>query len=198
MVDPLSDSLEHEVRKYCEKGDHARAAARTVEGYGPEVFGFLVTSLKHRQDAEDVFSQLCEDLFRGLPAFEWRSSLRTWLYRLARNATTRHLRSPARRASRRVPLSQISEVAERVRTETALHLKTEAKDALARVRDALAPEDRMLLVLRIDRRLAWNDIARVLDEPDLSEKPLERAAARLRKRFQELKEEIARRLEEET
>jgi RNA polymerase sigma-70 factor (ECF subfamily) len=138
-----------------------------------------------------VFSQLSEDLWRGLPGFEWRATFRTWLYRLARNASARHLRAPAARARHRVPLSEISEIADRVRTETLPHLRTQAKDAFARVRDSLGPDDRMLLILRVDRRLPWNQVATILADAELTDATLEREAARLRKRFQSLKEEIA-------
>jgi RNA polymerase sigma-70 factor (ECF subfamily) len=193
----LEDSAEELIREHCGRGDHGKAATLSIEHYGPEVLGFLIASLRHREDAEDVFSQTSEDLLRGLPSFEWRASLRTWIYRLARNATARHLRSPARRAARRIPLSEISEVMDRVRTETLLHMKTVAKDALARVRDSLEPEDRMLLVLRVDRRLEWAEVARVLSETELDEAGVTRESAKLRKRFQTLKDELTEKMQRE-
>lgn len=48
-------------------------------------------------------------------------------------------------------------------------------------------------MLRVDRQLAWTDLARVLHEDDdaaLEGKALEREAARLRKRFQLVKERL--------
>jgi RNA polymerase sigma-70 factor (ECF subfamily) len=49
-------------------------------------------------------------------------------------------------------------------------------------------------VLRVDRQLAWTDLARVLlhgdDTSTLTEDVLRREAARLRKRFQILKEQL--------
>jgi RNA polymerase sigma-70 factor (ECF subfamily) len=198
LPNALSESAENLIRQRHGQGDHGGAAALAIEGYGAEVFGFLVASLRNEADAQDVYSQVCEDVIRGLPGFEWRSSFRTWLYRLARAAMARHLRTPARRAGRRVPLSQISEPEARARTETLPFLRTEAKDSLARVRDALEPADRMLLVLRIDRRLAWSEIVAILGEGELEGDPLEREAARLRKRFQALKEKIAAQLKEES
>jgi RNA polymerase sigma-70 factor (ECF subfamily) len=197
LPDYLDESTERVIREHCERGDHRRAATLVIERYGPEVLGFLVTSLRHREDAEDIFSQMSEDLVRGLPTFEWRASLRTWLYRLARNATARYLRAPGQRAARRIPLSEVSDVIDRARTETELHQKTEAKDALTRVRDALDSEDRMLLVLRIDRRLPWTDVARVLADGDLDDPAATRESARLRKRLQILKEELAERIARE-
>ena len=52
--------------------------------------------------------------------------------------------------------------------------------------------DRALLVLRVDRGLSWNDLARVLNEDGepLDDAALKRESARLRKRFQLLKREL--------
>ena len=189
----MSAELEAEVRRLCEAGELHAAAEHAVTGYGPELLGFLHGALGNEADAHDVFSQTTEDLWSGLPRFEWRSSLRTWLYVLGRHAAARHRRSPHRRRDRQVPLSAAEEVAERVRTRTAAHLRTQVKDGFARLRDALEEEDRMLLILRVDRGLSWDDVARVLGGELAADDDLSRATARLRKRFQLLKQELRER-----
>ena len=72
--------------------------------------------------------------------------------------------------------------------------RTETKTRLQALRDALPEEDRMLLVLRMDRQLAWNELARVLAEADgdvpLDDAALAKEAARLRKRFQLVKDRL--------
>jgi RNA polymerase sigma-70 factor (ECF subfamily) len=166
------------------------AATLSVERFGPEVLGFLVTLLRDEDDASEAFAQTCEDLWRGLARFERRSSLRTWFYTLARNAASRLRRSPERRAERRVALTQVTGVAERVRSQTLPHLRTDVKDRFAALRNALEEDDRALLVLRVDRGMSWADIARVYSGSDASDETLARAGARLRKRFQLVKEEI--------
>jgi len=171
------------------------AATRAVEGYGPEVLGFLVTLLRDENSANEVFSQTCEDLWKGLDRFEGRSSLRTWFYVLARHAAARFRRAPHRRAGRRVGLSEVSEIAERVRSQTLAHLRTDVKDGFAAIRDALSEDDRALLVLRVDRGLSWNDIARVF-LLDNQEATVEQVAMKLRKRFERLKVEIRDRARE--
>ena len=47
------------------------------------VLGYLIATLDDRDDAAEVFSVLSEDLWRGIAAFGWRSSFRTWMYTLA-------------------------------------------------------------------------------------------------------------------
>jgi RNA polymerase sigma-70 factor (ECF subfamily) len=56
----------------------------------------------------------------------------------------------------------------------------------------------MLLVLRVDRGLAWEDIALTfLDDPEAaSEEDKKREAARLRKRFQIVKKRLGERARE--
>jgi RNA polymerase sigma-70 factor (ECF subfamily) len=181
--------LEREIRALIDAGDLRGAATRAIEGCGPEVLGFLCTMMANEDDAGEAFAQACEDLWVGLPSFEGRSSLRTWFYVLARHAAARMRRSPHRRPGRHAPLSAASGVADRVRTRTLPHLRSEVKDAFARIRDALDADDRALLVLRVDRGMEWNDIARVF-EPEAEGELVARVAARLRKRFQVVKDDI--------
>jgi RNA polymerase sigma-70 factor (ECF subfamily) len=177
------------------------AVTMSLTGYGPELFGFLVAVSPSETEANDAFSELAEGLFRGIAAFAWDSSLRTWLYAIARNIlrTTRRDRARRARNAPRASESALEQVAARVRTETQPHLRTEARTRLQALRDALPEEDRMLLVLRIDRRLSWEDVARVLSEADgtgLEKTALTRETARLRKRLQLIKQrlrELARR-----
>ena len=91
-----------------------------------------------------------------------------------------------------VAISEITDVADRVRSQTRPHLRTEVKTGFAAIRAMLDDNDRTLLILRVDRAMSWNDVARVMLEEgeDDSDDAVGRAAARLRKRFQSVKETI--------
>lgn len=187
----MSDEIEGAVRARCDAGDFDGAATAALRGYGEEIYSFLIARLRSEDQAADVFSQTCEDLLRSLETFEWRCSLRTWFYRLARSAATRYERSPMNQRRRRVALSQISEAADQVRSRTMVHLRSEVKDGFRKLREKLDSDEQMLLVLRVDRDLGWNEIAQILAEDgDDSEDSLKRASARLRQRFQKLKERL--------
>jgi len=183
-------NLEEQIQSLLDHGDLHGAATKAVEGYGPEVLGFLVTLVRDPLEATEVFSQTCEDLWVGLSRFQGRCSMRTWLYTLARHAAARFRRDPHRRPGRRVSLSAASDLAEPVRMATLRYLLTETKDRFARIRDSLDERDRTLLILRVDRGMAWREIATVFSLGDESDDLLDREAARLRKRFQLVKEEI--------
>jgi RNA polymerase sigma-70 factor (ECF subfamily) len=196
MDQAARERLEQEVRRLCEAGDYEGATTEVLRGYGPEIFGFLVAIHPAEADASDAFSELAEAIWRGLPRFAWQSSMRTWAYAVARNITRSRKRDAARRDRRVVGGSDsvLQEVADKVRTQTKAFLRTENKTRLQALRDSLPEEDRMLLVLRVDRNLAWNELARILAEGEgsetLDDAGVAREAARLRKRFQLVKDRL--------
>lgn len=196
-MDPAArDQLESDLRRLCDSADYDGAASAALRGYGPEIFGFLVTLHRHESEASDVFSSFSENLWRGLSRFGWQCTLRAWAYTLARNASHRYRRDAERHVHGRVPLtgSLADEgLVQKVRTETLEYLKTEQKDRFAALRESLPAEDQMLLILRVDRRLAWDELARVTlgeSESEPTEEDLKKESARLRKRFQAVKEKL--------
>lgn len=173
------------------RGAHRDAATLALQVYGDEVFGFLVHHLGDESAAGEVFSQLTEDLWRGLPGFGVRCAVRTWLYLLARHAAARFRRSPWNVEHRREGESQLREVAASQRSRTPAWFRSDVKDRWSALREALSPDDRSLLALRIDRRMSWHQIAFVFVGGGApSAEALKRESVRLRKRFQLLKEEL--------
>lgn len=187
---------EADIRAFVEAGERDEAAAAAIRLYGAELFGFLLAIHGHDEEAaSDVFSTLCVQIWRGLERFRWKSSLRTWAYAAARNASSTYHRDRQRRTRRMVPLSACPAVAEleaRVRTETLSYLRSDRKDEIRRLRDELPEEDRTLLILRVDRELAWQELAAIFlgDAETSSPEDIARESARLRKRFQLVKQRL--------
>lgn len=65
-------------------GDRA-AFAQLVEAYSDRIYRTAFKILGEQQDAEDVLQETFLKALRGLSSFEGRSSLSTWLYRIAVN-----------------------------------------------------------------------------------------------------------------
>jgi RNA polymerase sigma-70 factor (ECF subfamily) len=200
-----NEPLERRVRALCTTGDYSAAAELTVRGYGPEILGFLTATHGSESEADEVFADLSETLWRKLSTFAWDSSLRTWSYAVARNVSRTYRRDAGRRRRREAaaPESLLDQVAAAVRTETRSFLRTSARPKALALRDQLPEGDRALLVLRVDRRLEWGEIARILlDEEEGGAEAadavvLAREAARLRKRFQLVKSRLRAQLARE-
>lgn len=160
-----------------------------MRGFGPEILSYLMRVSGAEDAAREIYSQFCEDLWKGIPRFEGRSQFRTWCYRLAQHARARHFDRSHRRREVHVATDQFLAAADQVRSETLWFLRTESKDKLSRVREALDEQARELLILRVDRGMSWNEIAAILLEPG-SEEDLRRGAATLRMRYDRVKARI--------
>src|SRR6185436_2450489 len=105
---------------------------------------------------------------------------------VARNAGNRYATSPHLRPARNVTLSgkeSLSQMVDRMRSATEVHLRTDVKGKVRALRDRLDPEDQTLLILHVDRRLSWRELAMVMhaDGERLESDALDREMARLRK-----------------
>jgi RNA polymerase sigma-70 factor (ECF subfamily) len=185
-------ALEAAIHIEHQAGRFSAAATRALEGYGPEILGFLVATTPSEPEAAEVFSQFCLELWTALPNFEWRSSFRTWVYTLARHAAERRRRDPYSRRSVSLDAHpELAAVETRVRTETHPFRRTDVKDQGRVLRESLAVEDQELLILRVDKGLSWDDVATILlaTEP-AGPAEVARKASALRKRFERVTIEL--------
>jgi RNA polymerase sigma-70 factor (ECF subfamily) len=177
-----------EIRELCQSGAVGRAVELTLRRHGLETMRLIASVLHHPDMINDAFSLFCENLLKGLPNFRWESALRTWTYRLARNACYHLLKASSRRET---PFNSVSipDEAQRDRSHTPPWQQTSVKERFRRLRENLPPEERMLLLLRVDQQMPWSEVARVMwdeEEPPSSEE-LSRRATTLRQHFQRIK-----------
>ena len=79
------------------RGGDGEAFRALVEPYRHELQVHCYRILGSVQDAEDLLQETLLAAWRGIGAFEERSSVRTWLYRIATNRCLNALRAGARR-----------------------------------------------------------------------------------------------------
>ena len=125
----------------------------------------------------------------------WRCSIRAWSYTLARHAASHHVREARRRRVRQLPLSALgppSQVADKLRSSTLQSARNEVKSELVKLRERLPLDDQTLLILRVNRRLSWPEIAQIMlqDGTKAEQSSLDREAVRLRKRYQMAKDKL--------
>lgn len=181
------DDAEARCLEALDRGDHPGAATVVVREYGAQLLGYLCSVLRSESDAGEVFSMFSEDLWRGLPGFRRECPVRVWCYRLAWHAAARFLRDPYRGRGRRLETTELSRLIDEVRSSVFLGRDQARQATLDRLREGLSPDERTLLVLRVDRGLSWGEVALVL--ADEQGAPVEESA--LRKRFERLKEKLA-------
>ncbi len=117
-------------------------------------------------DAEDIVMEVFLKAWQALPRFDGRSSLATWLYRIAHNCAMDWLRNRQRRREDVAPLAgDASEdawhrMADPAQQTPSLYLiQTESARAVAHALERLPPEHRMTLLLRYADGLSYAEIA---------------------------------------
>jgi len=122
-----------------------------------------------RDAAEDIAAEVWIEVFRSAASFRGDSSLRTWLYSVARNVCLQWRKRRGAAAGRLVPLD--GEDDEPIDVPDGEPPILDALETLERERvvraavERLAPHHRVVLLLREWEGLSYEEIARALDLP---------------------------------
>jgi RNA polymerase sigma-70 factor (ECF subfamily) len=171
--------------------DWDAAATLLINHFGPRIHGYLRAVLRDEDLADDVFQAWAENAWKGLPSRRPEANLKAWTYRVAWNAATRTFRDGYQRRRERFATSMASRLAESIALASRAASMARKQDRLERLRAELSPEEQSLLTLKLDRGLSWEEVAEVMAEEGAA--PNETA---LRKRFQRLRERLAKLLSE--
>ena len=179
-----------------------REYAQLVEGHRDELHAHSRRILRSPEDAEDALQEALVKAWRGLPGFEGRSSLRSWLYQIVTNTSLDEIH---RRPKRVVPID-LDDPA------SATHWHTEAdgpaaeghyltredfERALVVAMRLLPPRQRAVLILREALGFSARETAAKLGTSvAAANSSLQRARARIKGSDDHLSEETARSLED--
>jgi RNA polymerase sigma-70 factor (ECF subfamily) len=184
------EATESSLRSLIAAGRQQDATTLAIRAYGPELLAFLHSRLRDLEHAREAFAWLAEDLWRGMQGFEGRSTIRTWAYAIARNAAYRYSDRELRARQREIPISKVSRASA---LAVPLPSNSEQVERITRIRAQLDEEEQTLLTMRVDKGMDWREVAWVFlytDSQVIAEPALAREAARLRKRFQLLKDKL--------
>ncbi|MFO0584241.1 MAG: sigma-70 family RNA polymerase sigma factor [Anaeromyxobacter sp.] len=179
-------TLEERVKERLAAGDDRGAATIVIRELGPMVLSYLRPMLKDEDDVADAFSQWAERVWKGLPGFEGRSSLKTWCIRLACNVALNMKDGAHARRVRRFATGEASALADSIRTTSAVRVERHRQE-LVELRKELTPEEQTLLFLRADQGLSWDEISEAFSETGESA-----SADTLSKRYERLKTRLAK------
>ena len=123
---------------------------RVADEFGPSLGRLAAAYEAEPAHRDDLLQDIHIAVWRSLAGFEQRSSLRTWVYRVAHNTAASHVRR--QRRARRAPLvslDELDEVADSIDREEEVTQSV----VLARVREIihmLKPIDRDVLLLYLE------------------------------------------------
>lgn len=195
---PAVEDAHSLVERLCAEQRHDEATAVLLRSHGAEILGVLVAMAGDDAVAADAYSLFSERLWRGLPKFRFECACRTWAYTIARRSLYDVLRKRKAAADVLVSPSGLPEAVALAASSTAPHLRTTNEQKLQAARASLSHDDQLLLVLRIDKQMAWSDVALVLGDGDQTPEALASACVVLRKRFSRIKARLARALRSPT
>ena len=139
-------------------GDQA-AFEWIVKCHQDRIYNLCLYMLKNKQNAQEAAQDVFVKAFRSLGNFQPRSSLYTWLYRIAINTSIDHLRkTPSTPADDGALMNLKSDDPS---PEGCLETK-EATKVVQNALQELSPELRVAIVLREIEGLAYDEIAAAL------------------------------------
>ena len=152
------------IRRFLCSGD-TRTFQELVERHLPSIRRLLYTLFNgQREDMEDAEQEIILSLFQALKNFQFRSSFRTYFYRLARNRgidCLRRKRSRERAMARARPGLWNSEPADPEQQA----LRREEVQTLLGVLQTLRPGDRHLILMKDVEGFSIEEIADILAIP---------------------------------
>lgn len=186
----MSNSHDADLVARLQAGDQA-AYAQLVEEHAGKIYRLALRLMGNEADAEDVLQETFLSAFKSIDRFEARSSLSTWLYRIASNAALMRLR---RKEPEQVSVDEPLERDDGELVPRQLFdfcclpeedlLRDEARAELNRAIDELPPSLRSVFVLRDIEGLSTEETAEALDLSVSAVKSrLMRARLKLRERL---------------
>ncbi len=137
--------------------DQLQAFRALTAEYGPALQRLARGTEADEARQQDLVQEILVALWQALPSFEGRSSMRTWVYRVAHNVAVSHVvKSQRDRLSRAVALDDDALVANAAR-------EAEGRDAVSRLAAlvrALRPADAQVILLYLEG-LGHDEIAEV-------------------------------------
>ena len=156
------------------KAQDEAAFEQIMNLYADRLYSYILRMVGNATDAEDLVQETFLRAYQGLPNFDGRASLGTWLYRIATNLCIDHQRRRARRVLTVSYSTHDDEDGEATEwdfpdqqtpnpLEAALNRELEAvvEEAIGK----LSPKLKTVLLLYDVEELSYEEIARVLGIP---------------------------------
>lgn len=173
MISKSGSSTDHSAElalvERCRRND-AEAFGKIVDAYQNRLFGFVRRMVKDPEEASDIAQETFVRAFQGIHRFDGRSSIRTWLFRIAYNLCIDRARKH-HRAPNETSLESAFEDEERIDVPDSrwdpenVILGDELRGILEKSIASMSDKLRSVLLLHDQQDMAYEDIAKVLGVP---------------------------------
>src|SRR5512134_2999828 len=155
---------EHHLIQRAQKGDHEAFAALVTE-HQRYVYNLALRVLKNEEEALDLAQETFVRAWTALPNFRGQSQFRTWLYRIVTNLCYNRL--PNLRRSLKDLGDDVLEDIPETNSNTPVHEfeSNETRKHLHQAIDSLGSHYKVLITLRYQNELSYDEIASTLNLP---------------------------------
>ncbi len=163
---------EQSLIRRAQQGDK-EAFAQLYEAHFDKIYRYTVLKIGNRTEAEDMTQQVFLKALRSIASFKWKGvPFSSWLFRIARNLVTDHLRKEKRHTA--VPLDESSASSglnPELETERRLEI-----EQLAATTKRLTEAQREVIGLRFAGGLSIAEVAEVMGKSEGAIKALQHSA----------------------
>jgi RNA polymerase sigma factor (sigma-70 family) len=157
--DPEEEALEALAR-----GDRDGALSLLMDAYGAGLYRYCRQMIPQDGLAEDVHQTVFVQAYEALERFSRRSTLRTWLYGIARHRCLDALKARRRHRARFEAPGELPEPPQEVATPEEQAASGDRARALERCLAGLAPKVRSAVVLRFQEGFSYGEMAALCRE----------------------------------
>ncbi|MBH00037.1 MAG: RNA polymerase subunit sigma-24 [Solibacterales bacterium] len=190
----FKETPEAEVVRRAQGGDEA-AFRQLVERHRTKVFSAIYGIVRRRNDAEDIAQQVFAKVYFSLKSFDFRSSLTTWIYRIAVNECYDYLRK--QKVRKLVYESDLATDDARTIEDSSLAVArtpsaakaTEQRDFLMKLLEYISEDDRILL---LQKEVEGFTIEELAYETGLNENTIKVKLFRARQKLVKAAEKLGR------
>ena len=172
-----------------------RASAGNIEAFeeiykltSSFVYNVALKVTRNQANAEEVTQDVFMKIYRSLKDFQFRSTFKTWVYRITVNTAINHYRKYSKEEKARVDYDSVIESLPDNRPEEIN--QSDSRVRLNALLDRLSPEHKTCLILREIEGLSYEEMAGTLNIP------LNTVRTRLKRARQALLTEAERRPDE--
>lgn len=150
---------EVEIIQAIAEGD-SKALAELYGIYSDKIYNTALSYCKNSQDAEDITQDVFLKIYRNASKFERRSSLSTWIYRIAVNTSLNHQNKTKNRSTQKLS-DQLGEV--EFNHPGVLLEKKENAEILFKLIDDLSERQKTAFILSYIEFLPRKEVAEIME-----------------------------------